>query len=116
MEHRTHKTELPLLPGHSYRAWRSFFIPFSAMALGIALFGFGVSRDSNLFQIGGAALGLGGFIGMVVSFGYFQSARCPECRQRMSQGWDSKEQRSDGIFTCQSCEKSWQTDATWGSD
>ncbi len=91
-------------------------MPFAVMTVGLVIFGIGVSRDSNLLQIIGAAFGLAGFGGMIVSFGRFQSARCPECSARMSQGWNATEQRSDGIFTCQRCRKSWRTEAKWGMD
>lgn len=116
MEKTTQDSDFPVLPEHVRLAWRAFWVPFGVMALGLVVFRIAVTQNSNLFQIVGACLGIVEFLGMMISFGRFHTARCPECSERLAQGWDSKAQRSDGIFTCQKCKKSWKTDATWRID
>ncbi len=78
MEYLHEQSEIPVLPGHSKRAWKSLFIRLSLMILGLALFGFGVYRESSSIQITGGFVGLIGFIGMIVSLGQLPDRTLPD--------------------------------------
>jgi predicted RNA-binding Zn-ribbon protein involved in translation (DUF1610 family) len=40
-------------------------------------------------------------------------ARCPQCGNAMTQGWDAIRHRSTGLFACNSCGTRWRTDAIY---
>ena len=63
--------------------------------------------------------GVGAFVALLFLAGTMSlanSARCPTCDTRMSQGWDQKKGSSDGLFTCPKCRAQWRTKAVWGFD
>jgi DNA-directed RNA polymerase subunit RPC12/RpoP len=86
------------------------------MAVGIVLGGLGIHWQSVAVQVIGGFVTFAAFLGMLSTIGRANSARCPSCSATMTQGWDAKQQSSDGVFTCPNCQSRWRTSATWGSD
>jgi Zn finger protein HypA/HybF involved in hydrogenase expression len=84
------------------------------MVAGIVLFGLGLHWQSNALQVIGGLTASVAFLFLFITIALANSARCPSCSIRMTQGWDEKIQSSDGIFTCPKCHSRWRTCATWG--
>ena len=110
----TDSTGIPILPGH-YRQTMWYFVRcFLGMVAGIGVFGLGLHWQFIVVQVAG---GLIAFISFLCMFGVIRrarSAQCPSCSTTMSQGWDAKHSRSDGVFVCPQCQGRWRTRAVWG--
>ena len=110
----TDSTEIPILPGHYQQTMRYFLCCFLGMVAGISVFGLGLHWQVFVVQIVGGGVAFISFLCMFGVISRARSARCPSCSTMMSQGWDTKGSRSDGVFVCPQCQGRWRTRAVWG--
>jgi hypothetical protein len=108
--------EIPVLPGHYRRTTWYFVRSWLGMVGGIGVFGLGLYWQSVAVQVVGGVIAFVAFLFMFRVMIIAQSAQCPSCSVTMTQGWDSKHQKSDGLFTCPQCHGRWRTRAVWGFD
>jgi hypothetical protein len=108
--------DIPILPGHYRRTMWNFLRSWLGMLAGIGVFGFGIHWQSIIMQIMGGVLAFAAFCWMFTTIGQAQSACCPSCSAKMTQGRDEKRRSSDGIFRCPQCQSQWRTKAIWGFD
>jgi len=106
--------EIQSLPRHTAKFFAYLICSIFLFFVGGFLAVVGGNSDAAFLSSTGIGIAILSVVAIILCIKFADQAKCPSCKNKMEQTWDSEAESTTGLFKCSQCGKKWKTGAKWG--